>query len=194
MPAPDLTDEDGFTLVELLIYTLLLAVVLAIVGGFMINSIKSSNTVRTTSEASTEGQQIAGSLQAGIQNATAVTGTDYSDGSALVIARVATRGTSLNWACEAWYYSAEDKAVYTKTSYPAAAITVPSGGPKGSWQLLGDGVVPVLGGTGPLALHGTSYSANLDIDLPVTNAAPVHFELSAYMRTDPSELVSAPCF
>ncbi|GAA4177738.1 type II secretion system protein [Gryllotalpicola koreensis] len=194
--APDhhVATEDGFTLVELLIYTMLLAIVLVIVGGFMFNSISSSNTIRTTSQASTEGQLIASSLQAGIENATAVTGTDYPDGSALVMARVATRGATLDWQCEAWYYSAADKAVYTTTTHPAVAITLPTGGPKGSWSLLGDGIVPVTDGTGPLALHGTSYSASLDIDLPVTKSQPVHIEMTAYMRTDPSELVSAPCF
>ena len=96
------TTERGFTLVELLIYSMLMVVVLAIVGGMIVSFTSTSKTVGSITQVSTSGQLAAQSVERGIRNAsdfrlTTPTGTDQ-----LLIARTAGGGTDLTWKCAAW--------------------------------------------------------------------------------------------
>ena len=55
----DTRDRDsagGFTLIELLVYMMLIGLVLAIVGAMMINTMRTSNTVTSVTDASNAGQ------------------------------------------------------------------------------------------------------------------------------------------
>ena len=58
----------GFTLIELLVYMMLIGLVLAIVGAMMINTMRTSNTVTSVTEASNAGQLVAHSVEKGIRN------------------------------------------------------------------------------------------------------------------------------
>lgn len=98
--------ERGFTLVELLIYSMLLLIVLAIVGAMLGSTVTTSKSVNSLTAASTSAQLVSESVERGIRNSsdfhlTTPTGTDQ-----LLVARTALDGATINWVCVAWYYSA----------------------------------------------------------------------------------------
>jgi Tfp pilus assembly protein PilW len=135
--------DTGFTLVELLIYSMLMVLVLAIVGGMIASFTSSSKTVGSITQVSTSGQLAAESVERGIRNAsdfrlTNPTGTDQ-----LLIARTAGGGTDLTWQCAAWYYSASDSSLRYTTS--ATAIPTPTTADFAHWTLLGSGFGPTSG-------------------------------------------------
>ncbi len=76
-----MTGQRGFTLVEMLIAAGLMALVAAIIGGILINSLSAEKTVRTTTQAASAGQLVATSIERGVRNATwidlATTGGEY---------------------------------------------------------------------------------------------------------------------
>ncbi len=63
-------DEQGFTLVELLIASGLMVLVAVIIGGILFNSLTAEKTVRTTTQAASAGQLVASSIEQGVRNAT----------------------------------------------------------------------------------------------------------------------------
>ena len=89
--------ERGFTLVELLIYSLLLIIVLGIVGAMLASTVSTSKSVNSVTSASTAAQLASESVVRGIRNAsdfrlTTPTGTDQ-----LLVARTALGGATINW-------------------------------------------------------------------------------------------------
>ena len=185
-------DDAGLTLIELIVYIALLTIVLVIVGGFLINSMKTGRDVRVTTEASTSGQLISRSIQAGVRNASAIKLVIDSDGGELVVVRTSTTGATQGWVCQAWYYSPATKAMYTKRTDPASAITLPSGGPDGMWTKLGSGVTPVTGSASGQVFEVSAWRVNLNLEVTAGDRSPILIQTAANTRTETSE--SAPCF
>ncbi|WP_157962399.1 hypothetical protein [Homoserinimonas sp. OAct 916] len=190
--------DSGFTLVELIVYMSFATVILVIIGGLFINSLKAERSIRSASEATTLGQLVAQSVQAGVRNASAVRAESDTDGD-LLIARRATAGAIAGWSCQAWYYSNAERAVYSKTTTPAAAIELPTGGPEGSWTKLGTGIDPVASSpvfqlTPPADPPVVDAPDSIDISFSVDagERPPVLIETTAYSRTPAQE--SEPCF
>lgn len=193
LPAtPNRFEDRGFTLIELLVYVSLFAIVLVIVGGFMISSLKVERDVTGAAEATTAAQLISTSVQSAVRNGSGVNVLPAgADGSQMLVARTTTRASTMSWVCQAWYFSASDKAVYTKTSAtPAAAIALPASSPAGTWTLLGSGITPSK--TGMSVFGSTSDSATLNFEVAAGTRAPVRVETKAYTRVDVA--VSAPCY
>jgi type II secretory pathway pseudopilin PulG len=188
--APADNGEAGFTLIELLVYAAMAVVILALVSSFMISALRSQRDVRAVAEASTLGQLLATSVKQGVRNASGLELTNRSDGSILVMARTANPGAALSWSCQAWYFDPVNGAVYTTKRSNETAITVPAGGPKGSWTVLGDGISAVAGA----AVFATRPSG-IDMHFSVsagTSRQPVRVQTSAVQRTPGS--VGSPCF
>ena len=132
--------ESGFTLIELLVSMGLAVLVLLVVGGFMISSSHTERDVRSATEASTAGQLVVRSVQAGVRNASRVALTEISDEQMLVV-RTAGGGTPVEWACQAWYYVPEGGGtLYMKRVAPAVKIEPPTAVELDSWTLLADGI------------------------------------------------------
>jgi type II secretory pathway pseudopilin PulG len=186
------SSDEGFTLVELLIYMSLFTIVLLIIGSFMIDSLKVERDVTRAAEATTAAQLISTSVQAAVRNGSGVKVlTAGVDGSQMLVARTTTRSDTVAWVCQAWYYSASDKAIYTKTSStPAVAIALPASSPAGSWTLLGSGITPTTSGGSVFA--STADSASLSFEVAAGSRAPVRMESKTYSRI--KSVVSAPCF
>ena len=136
--------EAGFTLIELLVYCVLIVLVVTAVGGIM-NSVQStSKSVRTVTNDATEGQLVADSITAGVRNSSDFRLTSPSGTDQLLVARVAESGTTVTWACAAWYYSASGTGSIRFTR-STAAIVAPNASGLLAWTLLDDGITPASG-------------------------------------------------
>ena len=148
--------ERGFTLVELLIYSLLLIIVLGIVGAMLVSTVSTSKSVNSVTSASTAAQLASESVVRGIRNAsdfqlTTPTGTDQ-----LLVARTALGGATINWVCVAWYYSAAGGGTIRYTTSPTT-ILPPTAAQLTVWELLDTGVAPVSG-TGIFSATGAQLN------------------------------------
>jgi prepilin-type N-terminal cleavage/methylation domain-containing protein len=189
---PGNRQDEGFTLIELLVYMSLFTIVLLIVGGFMISSLRVERDVTSAAGATTTGQLVSTSVQSGVRNGSGVrVFSAGADGSQMLVARTTTRGSTLAWVCQAWYYSASNQAVYTKTSTsPAVAIALPASSPAGSWTLLGSGITPSKAGVS--VFDSTSNSATVNFEVTVGTRAPVRVETKTYTRF--TVAAGTPCF
>ncbi|MEO7146377.1 MAG: prepilin-type N-terminal cleavage/methylation domain-containing protein [Terrimesophilobacter sp.] len=136
-------DERGITLIELLIYALLLSFVVAIAGGMIFGAVTAAKTVTGMTQNSTNGQLVADSVVTGIRNSSDFQLSTPVGNDQLLIARRASSGATINWSCVAWYYSAADKSVRYKIS--ASPFLAPTAGELATWTLLANNVQPVSG-------------------------------------------------
>jgi len=181
--------DAGFTLIELLVYISLAGIVLSIVGGMLISSLRAEASVRTASEATTLGQLIARSVQGGMRNASAARLTTNADNTQMLIVRTAGRGASVVWSCQAWFYDPINGGTfYTRTTTPATTIAVPTASTIGSWTLLGRGIAT----TGAPVFAGIPTRISVDLDIEAGDRAPISITTTATTRTLATE--SQPCF
>jgi Tfp pilus assembly protein PilW len=144
-PVQNLDSESGITLVELLIYSMLLVLVLSIVGGLLTSTTKTSKTVGTITQATTAGQLVASSVESGIRNSSDFRLTTPVGTNQLLIARTAKGGATLTWMCAAWYYSAAGTGNIYYTTSATAISGMPTTTDLSHWTLLDKGVSPVSG-------------------------------------------------
>lgn len=187
--------EDGFTLVELMISTGLTIIVLVITGGILISALRTQEIARTVTDAANTAQQIVHSIQSGVKNASAMTVTsDMTTGTQLLLVRtVSSDPNSTAPSCQAWYYTpANGGAVYTTKTTPAAAITLPSGGPQGVWTILGTGISPADPTTGKVFNAPSGGRVELKFDVAAGSHPYVLINTMTYNSQSTS--VSSPCF
>lgn len=188
-------NQEGFTLIELLISSGLALIVVVIGGGILINGIRTQENANSVTSAANTAQQIVRSIQTGVRNASAISvTTDPNTGTQLLLAR--TLGSDPNStaaSCQAWYYTpASGGNVYTKRTTPAAAISLPSGGPAGIWTLLGNGITPSDPATGKVFSAPSGGRVELKFDVAAGSHPYVLMNTMTYVS--PSATVSAPCF
>lgn len=95
MPRPNLSSDDsGLTLVEIIIYSALSAVIAVIVTFMFINTLKGQENVTSVTTATTRGQVIAQSIDRAVRNALDVEVS--GDGRTLKVL------TTLDEPCQAW--------------------------------------------------------------------------------------------
>ena len=186
--------DSGFTLVDLLIYISFMVVVLLIVGGMLINSLKTERTVRNATQAANAGQLVAQSVSQGVRNASALKITTPSTGTELLTVRTASLTTPQVWLCQAWYFGAGE--VRTKTSN-----TLIQGADFATWTLLGTGMQPVSGGpifSSTPVINPRGVTLNLDVR--TVNGQPIRISSSAIslqplpVPVPITGLVGLPCF
>lgn len=136
--------EKGFSLIELLVYSLLLSLVIAMVGGMIISALTVSDTVVSMTRTSTAGQLVARSVVTGIRNSSDFRLTSPVGDDQLLVARTAGFDETVAWRCLAWYYSPDgDGAVWFTSS--SNAILPPTAADLSTWTLLTKDVRPVAG-------------------------------------------------
>lgn len=163
--------DAGMTLVELLVYSLLLVVVLTIAGGIIINALTSQQTVSAITSAASAGQLVSASVEQGIRNASAFkVETPTALGQLLRSRNVQVSGAGVSsWQCTAWFRTAAGD-FYTKSGSsviapPAAAADL------STWVLIATGVgLPT--GTAQ-AFTGTSSQLSLAVSVSTGDASPV---------------------
>ena len=152
--------QDGFTLIELMVAAFLGVVVLSIVGGIMWSSSQAEGLVRNVTTATSAGQAVTNSLETGIRNseykpATTIPLTILTSGSdQMLVALVAQNGATVSAKCEAWYYDATNKVIRYTTS--ASAIALPNAATLATWTKLSTGVGLVTGSSTVFSLRGTT--------------------------------------
>lgn len=187
--------DRGFSLIELLVASSLSIIVLTIAGGILISGLRTQEMARTVTDAANIAQQIVRSVQAGVRNASAVTvSSDATTGTQLLLARtIGSNPNSTAASCQAWYYTPLDGgAVYTKRTTPASAISLPTGGPKGVWMILGTGITPSDPVTGKVFNAPSGGRVELMFDVAAGKHPYVLVNTMTY--TPQSTSVSAPCF
>lgn len=188
-------DERGFTLIELTISAGLTIIVLAIAGGILISGLRTQEIDRSVTNATNTAQQIVHSVQAGVKNASAITVTSgATSGTQLLLVRtVSSDPNSTAPSCQAWYYTpANGGAVYTTKTTPAAAITLPTGGPQGIWTILGTGVSPADPNTGKV--FNAPNGGRVELKFEVAAGAHPYVLINTMTYNSQSTAVSSPCF
>ena len=147
-------NERGMTLVELLVYMILLGLVLAIIGSLMINTVKKQTEVVRISESNNTAQTVISAVDMAVSNASGFRlRTDVVTGNQLLLTKTRSTlagGAEVNVArCVGYFYDAATQKVHTASvSLPAASNEVraadvaPFTGAK-TWPILASGVTPV---------------------------------------------------
>lgn len=126
-------DEAGMSLVEVIIYSSLVALTLVVLGGMFAAGLQTQAAARDRDSATGAAQVVGNSLQAGVRNASSVL---VSAG--LVKARVAS-GTG-GWQCAAWALTADHQIVHTTDPALVASADY------SAWTVLATGATGQLGG------------------------------------------------
>jgi type II secretory pathway pseudopilin PulG len=180
-----LRDESaGFTLVELVVASSLTVVIAVIIGGILITTLGSEKTIRTTTEATSNGQLVAQTIDKGVRNATWIDLTAAS-GEYFLTVRTASSTAVVTYSCQAWYITPAGSA-YMRTS--PTKITKPTGGNVTGWTLLTGGIQQ--SGTASI-LSRTGRQIDMTFEVDAGDAQNVLISTSALSRQTSTE--SAPC-
>ncbi len=137
------SNERGITLIEVLVYALLLSLIMAIAGGMIFSSVTASKTVASMTLNSTTGQLVANSVVTGIRNSSDFQLSEPVANDQMLVARRAGSASAIDWTCVAWYYSTADNSVRFTSS--ATTILPPTVAELATWTLLAENVQPVSG-------------------------------------------------
>jgi type II secretory pathway pseudopilin PulG len=142
----DQHDDNGFTLVELLVFSFFSVIILAIAGGILISSLNVERETRGLAETANLGQLVSRTVEEGARNASDIRAEPLTAAGQLLRARVAvgTTGGSVTWECQSWYYSAVTTGFYWATS-TTGAVSAPTSEAElraSPWLFLGDGLHP----------------------------------------------------
>jgi hypothetical protein len=186
-----LATDRGFTLIELVIYCSLLAVVMLVVAGITISALRAQSIVRSMGAASNGAQLVMRSVGAGIRNSSSFQAAAPTASGQLLRARVAAGNGGLSWTCTAWYYSSSNGSLYMTTN-PLAMVAAPVGVPAG-WSLLATGVSLPSGVTQPFTASGTQLK--LALKVAASGGAPVLIS-TTFAEYPQSDLTTSPvqCF
>jgi hypothetical protein len=181
------------TLVELLIYSLLLVVILGIAGSIIISTISSQRTVQTVGSAASAGQLVSGSVEVGIRNASAFQVAAPTALGQLLRSRtldITDAGVS-TWTCRAWFRTAGGD-FYTKNAnaiIPAPAVAADLS----TWRLITSGVGLPTGTAQAFTASGSQLAIALSI--AAASAKPVLIKTTILSQTQ-TDTGTAPttCF
>jgi hypothetical protein len=148
----DERNDEGFTLVELMVTAVLTLIVMMAVGGLLISMIRTPQAVTARVDASGGAQVAANSIELGIRNSSDFRLTSPQGTDQLLVARTAQSGATIVWLCSAWYYSATDQSIRFTTS-PTMIPTTPTATDLSTWTVLDTSVTPASG-TGIFTVSG----------------------------------------
>jgi Tfp pilus assembly protein PilW len=130
--------DEGITLIELVVASALSLTVLCIVAGMFLSTSEAEAQVRGLTRATTSSQLAWNTIDRSVRNSSGLAVTSVSDDMVVNAETVGSAATAV-WGCTAFYYSATDNTIRYRTS--ASAIPVPaSTAAQRSWTLLADNV------------------------------------------------------
>lgn len=172
--------ERGITLVELLMYSFLLAIVIALVGGLLINGLITERTVRNSAESTSAGQVAAQSVSHGVRAATALQLSAPSGGPQVLMALIVDDALSSPVVshCVAWYYGGGE----LRTTRADTMIPMPTSPTDvESWTLLASGVEQA-GATPVFTLDAASRDVEFAMQLSHGDGLNTLIETTALSR------------
>lgn len=182
-------ESDGLTLIELIIYGILLASLLLIVGSIIISTLGVERIVRESTTATTAAQLAATSIETGVRNSTAVNLASVGSDQLLVARTAGTDPNSIAWRCQAWYFSAATGTIRTTSSASdSAPIVTPSSEPT-TWALLASNIVAPTSG---VIFTNSGNSVTIYFQATTEDSPPVDIRSSSVVRAGAWE--SASCF
>ena len=135
---PTDAQDDGFTLVELIVYSALSLIVLAIIGGLFFQTFNVQSRVGTSTASTTNGQQALSTIAKTVRNSTSVTVTSSPSGSLIVTKTTNSAGT-VTCGYKAYYFAyAGSGTIYYKSS--TSVIAEPAAAALPSWKKILSGV------------------------------------------------------
>jgi hypothetical protein len=160
-------ENDGFTLVELLVYCILLVVILAIAGGMLISAITSQRDIASLGTASSTGQEVAQNINQDVRNASSVTvGVPTAFGQSLSMRTALVTGATVVWRCRAYFLTATGSLYLTTSTTLPIVIPVAVLG-LASWTKLADGVALAPTATQAFTSTGTGTSLQVAVNVDV---------------------------
>lgn len=185
-----LKDEtDGLTLVELIVYGIILSTVLLIVGSILVSSLSIQRVVQESTEATTAAQLAVTSIEAGVRNASAVNLTSVGSDQLLEVRTVGSDPSSAVWRCQAWYYSAANGTLrMTSTASDATSVTAPTAEPN-TWILLTSNISAPTSG---VIFTNSGNSVTIYFQATTKDSEPVDIRSSSVVRAGVWE--SGSCF
>ncbi|MDQ4137434.1 MAG: hypothetical protein M3116_01115 [Actinomycetota bacterium] len=134
-------DDRGFSLVELIVASMLFILVIGGAGSILLSSLSAERALRGTTSSANTAQLAASSLTRGVRNAHVLSLSQPSAGTyvlRVLIVDDAAEGAATAH-CEAWYLGGGE----IRTTRSSAAIPLPaSPGAVANWTLLADRVTP----------------------------------------------------
>jgi type II secretory pathway pseudopilin PulG len=172
--------EAGFTIVELLVYSVLSVIVLLIVGGILIKSLTVERSVREASEASNAGQLVATSVSHGVRNANEIWQSAPGVVPQILMVRTVGSEETPNWRCQAWSY---DSGEIRTTTSATAISTIQTADSVKSWMLLAEGVQPLIVAAVPAPVFTVvGPRVDLGLDMSTSQGQPVLISTSSVSR------------
>jgi len=201
---PNLESQDterGVTLVELLVYSVLLMGVLAIAGSILLSAATSQRDVAAMANASDQGQVGVRLFERSMRNAASVAIPSTHGGDLLIVkTRVGQDGTlAASWVCRAWHYDATSRQLRT-ISGPATGtpvtrnLTAPLN--SSTWRVVLSGVSRTPDGASvkPVFSAQGASGATMDFDLKIgTSASRLTFASAAIPRPQGSTIGGVSC-
>jgi hypothetical protein len=175
-------------MIELVVYSMLLLIMVAIAGGTLVSILMNTKTVGELSEATSAGQLAIDSIDSSIRNSSDFQLTNPSGTDQLLIARTASTSGALTWSCVGWYYSAAG-AGSIRSFRSATAILAPTPAELASWTLLAEGVAPQSGTT---IFSSTAKKLTVSFKTQVGDKPPVGITSAAVSRAGASGSIT--CF
>ncbi len=179
--------DAGFTLVELLVASLLLSLVLAIVAGIFISITATQRNVSALTTTTSTAQLAAAAIETGVRNASDVSAVLTPSGTdQYFVVRTASQGATITWSCRAWYYSAANGGSIRSTqTADGTKITAPTAAQLATWSLLATGITP-RSGTG--IFTGTSGGVTMAFNaVAAGDNKPIAIQTTVLKRTGVSE-------
>lgn len=150
----DSPDDAGVSLVELIVYAFVGAIILAVIAALFANGLRSQASTTERDTATGRAAVISNSLQGSIRNASEFR---LEADKKTVRAKVATGASG--WECRAWSLTTTGELKY-KTSTSAIAIGSTTG-----WATLATGVTGTLAGAVTFGESGRTLSYGLQISV-----------------------------
>ncbi len=187
-------DDTGMTLVELIVYSVLMVLVAAIVGTTLVQTMWVQHHITGTNDANNFAQTHLSAMELGVRNASEIRVS--SDGRLLVVKRRSTAQSDANAAvCSGWYLDpAGDLRAVTQaaTGTPRTVAAVANPSNAASWPLAVDGARPPASGKA-FALSGSTVTIAVEVDT-TRNRPPVTFRTQAAQRDPGSTLGGVSCW
>lgn len=136
--------DGGFTLPELIVASALFSLVILVAGGVFLGQFQAQQQVSAITSTTTNAQLAGTTIDSGIRNSSGFKLT-ASGSDQLLVARVAGGAASIQWTCQAWYYSASAKTIRMTSATPGTPMAVPTASQLSTWTLLVDGITPISG-------------------------------------------------